>query len=112
MEEQDDFLMEDFDFNYDEIIAYIRVNLPQELKDRFTDDQLTYIIDTIDDYYIDSDIINSEPDEEGYVTVDLEKLADYIVKEAAKDEIGTFEPEEILLVVQAEMDFEESQIPE
>ena len=36
------------------------------------------------------------------------KIVDYIVKEAHKDEMGDYDPEEILFIVQGEMEYTES----
>ena len=62
-------------------------------------------MDLIDEYYSESGILDAQPDEEGYVNIDLEQVVDYIVKEAKKDEMGEFDPEEILFVVQGEMEY-------
>ena len=56
-------------------------------------------------YFSESCILDAQPDEEGYVNIDLEQVVDYIVKEAKKDEMGEFDPEEILFVVQGEMEY-------
>ena len=40
-----------------------------------------------------------------FIDIDLEKVVDYIVKEAKKDEMGEFDPEEMLFVVQGEMEY-------
>lgn len=90
-------------------IAFIRTQLPQELKEKFTDDDLYYILDVVNEYYAESGVLEAEPDDEGYVNIDLEAVADYVVKEAKKDEIGHFDKDEVLLIVQADMDYAESQ---
>ena len=91
---EDDFLLADADD--EKTIEYIKNYLPQELKEKFTDDELYYFLDLIDEYYSESGILDAQPDEEGYVN---------IVKEAKKDEMGEFDPEEILFVVQGEMEY-------
>ena len=49
--------------------------------------------------------MDAQPDEDGFIDIDLEKVVDYIVKEAKKDEMGEFDPEEMLFVVQGEMEY-------
>ena len=100
---EDDFLLADADD--EKTIEHIQNYLPQELKEKFTDDELYYFLDLIDEYYSESGILDAQPDEEGYVNIDLEQVVDYIVKEAKKDEMGEFDPEEILFVVQGEMEY-------
>ncbi len=103
---EDDFLLQDADD--EKTIAYIRNYLPQDLKEKFSDDEFYYFLDLIDEYYTESGILDKEPDAEGYVEIDLEKVVDYIVTEARKDEMGEYDPEEILFIVQGEMEYGDS----
>lgn len=104
MKKQDDeFLHEDLDD--EKTIEFIKSYLPQDLKDRFTDDQLYYFLDVLDEYYVNSGVLDAEPDKDGFVDIDLDKIVDYIIQEAGKDGIGEFDHDEILFVVQGEMDY-------
>lgn len=103
---EDDFLKNDVDD--EKTIEYIKNYLPQELKGKFSDDEFYYFLDLIDEYYTTSGVLDAEPDEEGCIDIDLEKIVDYIVAEARKDEMGEYDPEEILFVVQGELEFTES----
>ena len=103
---EDDFLLADADD--EKTIEYIKNYLPQELKEKFSDDEFYYFLDLIDEYYSESGILDVEPDEEGCVEVDLGQIVDYIIKEAHKDEMGDYDPEEILFVVQGELEYTES----
>ena len=82
--------------------------MPHELKEKFSDDEFYYFLDLNDEYYSESGILDVEPDEEGCVEVDLGQIVDYIIKEAHKDEMGDYDPEEILFVVQGELEYTES----
>ena len=103
---EDDFLKDDLDD--EKTIEYIKNYLPQELKEKFSDDEFYYFLDLIEEYYSESCILEVEPDEEGCVEVDLGQIVDYIIKEAHKDEMGDYDPEEILFVVQGELEYTES----
>jgi hypothetical protein len=100
---EEDFLLQDIDD--EKTVEFIKKYLPQELKSRFNDDQLYYFLDVMVDYYTTSGCLEVQPDEEGYITIDEEELVNYIVKEAEKDEIGTFTAEEISWVVKGEMEY-------
>ena len=100
---EDDFLLDDADD--EKTIEFFKNYLPQELKEKFSDDELYYFLDLIDEYYSESGILDAQPDEDGFIDIDLEKVVDYIVKEAKKDEMGEFDPEEMLFVVQGEMEY-------
>ena len=88
-------------------IEFIRNYLPLELKEKFSDDELYYFLDVIIDYYMSSDILNVEPDKDGYVEIDLDEVTDYVVAKAKKEKMGEYEHEDILLVVQAEIEYSE-----
>lgn len=93
-------------------IAFIRQQLPQELKERFDDETLYYILDLIIDYYTSNGIFDQEPDADGCIDVDLDAVADYVCRQARKEQEGDFDHDDILLVVQAEMDFSEQEAEE
>ncbi len=90
-------------------VAFIRQQLPLELKDKFSEEQLYYFLDLIAEYYANSGVLDATPDEDGYVDIDIEKMATELVKKAARENIGTFTSEELAFVIEAEMDFAESE---
>lgn len=100
---EDDFLLNDPDD--EKTIEFIKNYLPQELKEKFNDEELYYFLDLMDEYYAESGILDAEPDAEGYVNIDLEEVAAFVVKEAENDEMGTYDPEEILFIVQGDMEY-------
>lgn len=100
---EDDFLLEDADD--EKTVEFIKNYLPQELKGRFTDDELYYFLDVMVDYYSSSGCLDVEPDAEGYINIDQDEIVDYIIREAKKDNIGEYTQEEILWVVQGEMEY-------
>ncbi len=75
---EDDFLLADADD--EKTIEFIKNYLPQELKEKFSDDELYYFLDLIDEYYSESGILDAQPDKDGYVNIDLEEVVAYIVK--------------------------------
>ena len=103
MNSNNDFLNDAADD--EKTIEFIRNYLPIDLKEKFSTDELYYFLDLIDDYYMDSGILDQEPDASGYINIDLEEIVDYIVKEAKDNEVGDYDKEEILFVVQGEMEY-------
>ncbi len=97
-----------YDLDDDKTVAFIKDALPAELKEKFTDDILYYILDVINDYFANSGVLDKEPDADGFIEIDNEAEAAYIIKEAKRDGIGSFELDEMLLVVQAEADYVDS----
>lgn len=100
---EDDFLLEDEDDA--KTIEFIKNYLPQELKDKFTEDDLCYILDVIVDYYTTSGCLDAQPDDEGYINIDQDEIVNYIVKEAKKDGMGPYDAEDVFFVVQGEMEY-------
>lgn len=89
-------------------VEYIKRYLPQEVKDKFTDEELYYFLDVIVEYYTNSGVLDAEPDADGYVYIDQDKVVDYVIRQARKDKMGDFSPEDILWVVQGEMEYGET----
>ena len=96
--QNDEFAMEDLDD--EKTIAYIREHLPQELKEKYSDDDFYYILDTIYDYYDKSGILDSDSE---YIDIDINEIAEFIAKEAKKNKIGDFDPEDLYFIVEGEL---------
>ena len=103
---QDEFLEDDLDDQ--KTVEYIRNTLPQELKEKYSDDTLYYILDVINDYFTTSGVLDQEPDADGFINIDNDALVEYIIKEARHDKVGSFPADEIILIVQAEADYVDS----
>lgn len=88
-------------------LAFIRNQLPVDLKSRFSDDDIYYLMDAIVDYYFDSGILESSGDE---VEIDMQQVADAITEQARRDKQGDFDPQEVVYVVEADMDFQEQNL--
>jgi len=84
---------------YDEDVAvdFIHNHLPQDLKIIFLKDTLYYILDLICEFYEKNDYLNDDDEEK-----EEKELIAFIVKQAQKDKIGIFSPDDILMVLRAE----------
>lgn len=91
-----------FEYDEDDAVAYIQNYLPQELKDKFSGDELNYIIDLIYEFYEEKGYID-ESNDEAEVEIDEEELTAFVVKQAQKDKVGKYAPEEIAFIVQGEL---------
>ena len=90
-------------------VEFIRSQLPTELKERFSTNELLYMIDAIVDYYYTSGVLDTDDDE---VDIDLEAVAVHVSRQAKKDGQGNFDPEQVFFVVQADLDFQEQNLEE
>ena len=86
-----------FEYDDEAAIAFIRNHLPQELKEKFEDDIIYYLLDTICDFFEKRDFLNEDDTEK-----EEKELTAYLLSQTKKDEIGEFTPEEIVLFLKAE----------
>ena len=64
-----------------------------------------YFIDVIGEYYVDLlDKHNGDED----IDIDVEEVAKYVAKQAKKDKMGEFDPEDLRWVVDGELEYGES----
>ena len=88
-------------------IAFIREQLPTDLKELYSDAQLEWIIDTIATYFYESGILESDDDE---VDVDIDDVAGYLCKQAEKEKLSHLDPDEVRFVVEADLDYQENSL--
>ncbi len=86
-------------------VEFIRNYLPQELKDKFTDDELYYFLDVIVDYYTTSGVLDQKPDSDGTIEINQEDVVNHIIETARKEGMGEFDPEDLFFVVEGEMEY-------
>ena len=77
-------------------LAFIRQQISSEMKDSYSDNDILYIMD-----------MESTEDE---IDIDLEQVAEYVCQQGKKERDLTFNPEDVLLIVQADLDFQEQNI--
>ena len=88
-------------------LAFIRERIPFDAKKHYSDETILYMMDLIVDYYYESGILESDEEE---VDIDLDVVTDYVCKKAKEDGVTNFEPEYVLFVVQADLDFQEQNL--
>ncbi|MDD7657483.1 MAG: hypothetical protein PUJ28_02415 [Prevotellaceae bacterium] len=90
-------------------VEFIQNYLPQEQKERFTEDDLYYFLDVIDEYYVTlldkADKKGVKDDEE--MDIDIDEVAAHLARQAKKDKMGDFSPEDLRWVVEGELEYAE-----
>lgn len=92
-----------FAYDEDQSVAFIQNYLPQELKGKFSDDELNYIIDLIYEFYEEKGYLDENIEDDREVEIDEDELIAFVIKQARKDNVGKFTPDEITFVVQGEL---------
>lgn len=95
-------------YDEDEAVKYIQNYLPQEMKGKYSSDEINYIIDVIYDFYEDKGFMKDSVDEDSIVDIDEDEMVEYVLKNTKKDKINNFEAEEIAFIIQAELAYCES----
>lgn len=91
---------------------FILNSLPNELKEKYTTDDILYMMDAIVEYYFESGVLDGDGSDDDYVDIDLQKVAEYVCRKAEEDHRGPFVPDEVFFVAQADMDFQELNLEE
>ena len=86
-----------FEYDDEAAIAFIRNYLPQELKEKFSDDTIYYLLDTICDFFEKKDFLGDEDEEK-----EEKELVNYLLSQINKEDLGDFSSEEITLFLKAE----------
>ena len=100
--------LDDWQYDDEEAIRFIQNYLPQELKGKFKNDDILYILDLIYEYYETNGLLEEDGNDEKEVEIDEDEVIEYVIKNVKRDHIGDFEPEEITVIVQGEMAYCES----
>lgn len=89
-------------------LAFIRTQLPSDIKKYYSDKDILWMMDAIVEYYFTSGILESSDEE---IDIDLEAVAEEVCKKA-KDEgfSASFNPEDVFFIVQADLDFQEQNL--
>ena len=86
-------------------LAYIRTNMPSDIKKFYSDKDILYMMDLIVDYYYTSGVLESDAEE---VDIDLEEVAKYVCNRAKEEGFSSsFNPADVFFIVQADLDFQE-----
>ncbi len=96
-------------YDEDEAVKFIRAFIPEEVKDKYTDDEILLVIDTIWDYYESKGLTSLPSDEEeDEEELDIADMAAYVAKELKKDDEIIMDPADIKFIIQGELAYEKT----
>jgi hypothetical protein len=90
-------------YDEDDAVKFIQNYLPQEMKGKYTNDEINYIIDIVYDFYDEKGFMNDETDEESVVDIDEDEIVAYVLKYTKKDKVNNFSEDEIAFIIQGEL---------
>lgn len=95
----------DLIYDEDDSVAFIQNYLPQEMKGKFSNDDINYIVDLIYEFYESKGFLDENTSDDAEIDIDEEELVNYVIKNAEKDEVGKFDAEAITFIVQGELEY-------
>lgn len=95
-------------FDEDNAVKFIRAELPSAVNDKYDDDEILCIIDIIWDYYEKNGFLSLNSIETEDEQLDIDDLTKYVKKEVKNDEELIMDPKDVEQIVKAELDYEES----
>ena len=95
-------------YDEDDAVKFIQNYLPQDIKGKYSGDDINYIIDIIYDFYDEKGFMDESADGETVVDIDEDEMVAYVLKYTQKDKITNFEPEDISFIIQGEIAYCES----
>ena len=88
-------------------MAFIRKQLPIDMKDSYTDERLSWVLDAIAAYYYESGVLESDDDE---VDIDMDEVAKYVCSLADQELGQKMDAQEVRLIAEADLDFQEENL--
>lgn len=86
-------------------VRYIKSYMGSEWGDSFSEEDLYYCLDVMLEYF---ERISNDADADGFVDVNTEELARYIMNKAKKEGMGPYNLDTLILLVDAELDYNET----
>ena len=95
-------------FDEDDAVNFIRETLPESVSDKYSDDEILYVIDTIWDWYEKNCYLSLDTEVTDDGLLDEEQLVAYVRKEIRNDKEIMMDPDDVGLIVKGELQYEES----
>ncbi|MDR1159299.1 MAG: hypothetical protein LBK69_01565, partial [Syntrophomonadaceae bacterium] len=90
---------EELQYDEEDSVKFIRNYLPQEIKEKFSDDDILYLLDLAEEFYESKGDIDSLDED------DENELVEYVIKNAKEDGVGSFDAGDILLILDGDLEY-------
>lgn len=95
-------------YDEDDAVKYIQNYLPQDIKGKYSNDEINYIIDIVYEFYEEKGFMDDDSEGEILVDIDEDEIVSYVLKNTKKDKINNFSAEDISFIIQGELAYCES----
>lgn len=101
-------MSEEMKYDEDDAIRFIRGTLSAEVSEKYSDDDILYIIDIIWEWYEKNGYLDLNSDVTEEEEHDLPKLTAYVKKQLAKDKEFEMDPADVDQIVKGDLEYEKS----
>ena len=100
--------METKEFDENDAIEFIRNFMPEKLKNKYSDDDILLIIDTMYDFYEKGDEQETLYDEgdDNNVEFNLNEIVNFVKKSIRKDPDNQVDMDDVKVIVEGEIEYE------
>lgn len=89
------------EYDEDDSIVFIQNHLPENLKNKFSDDEVNYIVDLIYEFYETEGFFEGDDDTD--IEIDVDELLLFVIKNVQKDKVRDFSEDDIENIVAGEL---------
>ena len=101
MSEKEDLLA----YDEEDSVKFIQNYLPQEMKGKFSDTDIYYVVDLMYEFYDSKGYMDDESEDDTEVEIDEDEMAAYVADHAKKEGMDKFSVEEITFIIQGELEY-------
>lgn len=87
------------------IAEFVKAYLPQEVKPRFSDDDILYFMDLLGEYFAETGMLDGTDDPDEDIDIDIDAAAEALASKARKEKYGDFAADDIAWIIQAELEY-------
>ena len=95
-------------YDEDKAVDFIRQFLPADIRDKYTDDEILFVVDCIWDYYESKGLLELSSDLDEEEEIDVADLTAYVKKALKKDGEIVMDDADLAYVVKGELAYEET----
>lgn len=99
--------MSEKEYDENEAIKFINNYLPQDIKGKYTDDDILIVIDTIFDYYESKGFFDIDGDD-AEEDLQVHDLIGYVKNQLLRDRDNSIDMDDVMPLVLGELEYEES----
>ncbi len=101
-------MSDNYTFDEDNAVKFIRASLPEEIREKYTDDEILYVVDIVWDYYEKKGLLSLDNIDTEEELLDIDDLVKYVKKELSSDKESVMDLDDVKYLVKGELQYEES----